>query len=66
MSTAEEKKETVCDVNDVVEMVSEMVEKYNSLLRMNHLFMGFVHEMELEEQLLAYLQRQGLPPRLPS
>jgi hypothetical protein len=52
------------DVSNVVEMVSEVVEKYNSLLRMNQLFMEFVHEMELEEALLAYLKRQGLPPKI--
>ena len=65
MGTTGKKKVTAKDdVNNVVEMVSEVVEKYNSLLRMNQLFMEFVHEMELEEVLLAYLKRQGLPPKI--
>jgi len=64
MSTTDERKVIPKeDVNNVVEMVSEVVDKYNSLLRMNQLFMGFVQEMQLEEELLAYLQRQGLPPK---
>ncbi len=63
-TTGKKKVPAKDDVNNVVEMVSEVVEKYNSLLRMNQLFMEFVHEMELEEALLAYLKRQGLPPKL--
>ncbi|MDR3591053.1 MAG: hypothetical protein P4N41_15475 [Negativicutes bacterium] len=65
MSAIDEKKAAAeDDVNNVVDRVSEVVDKYNSLLRMNELFIGFVREMQLEDELLAYLQRQGLPPKI--
>jgi hypothetical protein len=41
-------------------MVSELVEKYNSLLRLNQLLMEFVYENGLQEELLAYLKQQEL------
>ena len=45
------------ETNDVTKMVTELVEKYNSVLRVNQLLMEFVHEKQLQEEFLAYLQR---------
>ena len=44
------------ETNDVTKMVTELVEKYNSVLRVNQLLMEFVHEKQLQEEFLEYLR----------
>lgn len=41
-------------------MVSELVEKYNALLRLHQLFIEFVHDKQLGDELLEYLKHKGL------
>ena len=50
------------ETNDVTKMVTELVEKYNSVLRVNQLLMEFVHEKQLQEEFLEYLQRRDPLP----
>ena len=44
------------EANAVTKMVTELVEKYNSVLRVNQLLMEFVHEKQLQEEFLEYLR----------
>jgi hypothetical protein len=52
------------DVGKVLESVNELVDKYNSLLRVNQLLLEFLRERQLQEEFLEYLKcHDPLPDR---